>query len=124
MADEGIEVRHVASCKSLAGARCDCEPTYRASVWSQRERRRIRKSFPDRAAAKAWRQDAAGAVRRGELRAAAAPVLDEALAALLAAMDAGTFRTRSRRPFKPTTQRATEQAYRRRVAERFGGSRL
>ncbi|HWK25442.1 MAG TPA: tyrosine-type recombinase/integrase [Solirubrobacter sp.] len=39
-------------------------------------------------------------------------------------MDAGTFRTRSRRPFKPTTRRATEQAYRRRVADRFGRTRL
>ena len=124
MADEGIEVRHESSCRSHAGSRCSCEPTYRASVWSQRERKRIRKSFPTRAAAKAWRQDAAGAVRRGELRAAAAPVLDDAIAQLLAAMDAGTFRTRGRRPFKPTTRRAAEQTYRLRVTERYGRLRL
>jgi hypothetical protein len=37
-----------------------------------------------------WRQDAAGAVRRRELRATPAPVLDDALAQLLAAIDAGT----------------------------------
>jgi integrase len=124
MADEGIEVRHESSCHSHAGTRCSCEPTYRASVWSQRERKRIRKSFPTRAAAKAWRQDAAGAVRRGELRAAAAPVLDDAIALMLAAMDAGTFRTRGRRPFKPTTRRAAEQNYRLRVADRYGRLRL
>jgi hypothetical protein len=124
MADEGIEVRHAASCRSLAGGRCDCDPTYRASVWSTRERRRLRKSFPSRAAAKAWRQDAAGAVRRRELRATPAPVLDDALAQLLAAIDAGTFRTRSRRPFKPSTRRAVEQTYRLRVADRFGRDRL
>jgi integrase len=39
-------------------------------------------------------------------------------------MDAGTFRTRSRRPFKPTTRRATEQAYRLRVADRYGRVRI
>src|SRR4051794_4341398 len=124
MADEGIEVRHEASCRSLTGGRCSCDPTYRASVWSVREGKRIRKSFPTRAAAKAWRADAAGAVRRGELRAAQAPVLDDAIAQLLGAMDAGTFRTRSRRPFKPTTRRATEQTYRLRVADRYGRTRL
>jgi integrase len=43
---------------------------------------------------------------------------------LLAAMDAGTFRTRGRRPFKPTTRRAAEQTYRLRVANRFGRVRL
>jgi integrase len=35
-----------------------------------------------------------------------------------------TFRTRSRRPFKPTTRRATEQAYRLRVADRYGRVRI
>lgn len=118
MADEGIEVRHESSCRSHDAGRCSCEPTFRATVWSQHERKRIRKSFPTRAAAKAWRQDAAGAVRRGELRAAAAPLLDDAIALMLAAMDAGTFRTRGRRPFKPTTRRAAEQTYRLRVTER------
>lgn len=121
---EGIEVRHIAACRSLAGGRCTCRPTYRASVWSNREQKRIRKSFATEAAAKAWRQDAAGAVRRGEMRAVAAPLLDDALNELLAAMDAGTFRTRGRRPFKPTTRRAAEQTYRLLVASRFGRLRL
>jgi hypothetical protein len=34
-------------------------------VWSNRDHKRIRKTFPTLAAAKAWRQDASGAVRRG-----------------------------------------------------------
>jgi integrase len=121
---EGIEVRHVGACRSLAGGRCSCRPTYRASVWSNREQKRIRKSFSTEAAAKAWRQDAAGALRRGEIRAVAAPLLDDAMTELLAAIDAGTFRTRGRRPFKPTTRRAAEQTYRLRVANRFGRIRL
>ncbi len=124
MPAEGIEVRHATDCRSRDGGRCTRRPTYRASVWSTRDRKRIRKSLPTEAAAKAWRQDAAGAVRRGELRAIAAPRLADAMTELLAAMDARTFRTRGRRPFKPTTRRATEQTYRLRVADRFGRVRL
>src|SRR4051812_3260342 len=125
MAEQGIEVRHEKSCRALdGGGRCNCEPTYCASVWSSRDCKRLRRSFPTRAAARAWRQDAGRAVRRGELRATTAPCLDDAIAWLLAAMDTGTFRTRSRRPFKPTTRRATEQAYRLRVADRYGHVRL
>jgi hypothetical protein len=48
---EGIEVR-----VARDGTR-----TYRASVWSNRDEKRICKSFPSQAAAKAWRSDAAAA---------------------------------------------------------------
>ena len=37
----GIEVRHARACRSRSGARCNCEPTYRASVWSKGETVRI-----------------------------------------------------------------------------------
>ena len=49
MADEGIEVRHEKSCRSLGRrrGRCNCDPTYRASVWSAREGKRVRKLLPD-----------------------------------------------------------------------------
>jgi hypothetical protein len=49
MAAEGIEIR-VAK---------DGTRTYRASVWSPRDRKLIRKRFTSQAEAKAWRQDAA-----------------------------------------------------------------
>jgi integrase len=124
MPAEGIEVRHATDCRSRSGGRCSRRPSYRASVWSTRDRKRIRRSFPTEAAAKAWRHDAAGAIRRGELRAINAPRLDDAVTELLAAMDVGTFRTRGRRPFKPTTRRAAEQTYRLRVAHRYGRVRL
>jgi hypothetical protein len=52
---EGIEVR-VAK---------DGTRTYRASVWSNRDGKRIRKSFSRESEAKAWRQDAAGGVQEG-----------------------------------------------------------
>lgn len=121
---EGIEVRHGKACRSHAGGRCNCTPTYRASLWSARDEKLLRKTFKNEAEAKAWRQDAAGAVRRGEIRATSAPLLDTAIAEMVNAMDAGTFRTRGRRPFKPTTRRAAEQNYRLRVADRYGRVRI
>jgi len=102
---EGIEVR--------VGK--DRGRSYRAAVWSNREQRRIRRTFPTLAAAKAWRSEAQGAVRSGRLRATTAPTLDAAVDGLLEGMDAGTVRTRGRRPFKPSTRRAVEQNYRLRV---------
>ena len=51
---------------------------YRASVWSARDGKRIRKTFPTMAAARNWRRDAAVALRRGELRATPTITLDEA----------------------------------------------
>jgi len=54
----GIETRHTRACRSHVGARCNCTATYRAHVWSARDEKRIRKTFPTLAAAKAWRNDA------------------------------------------------------------------
>jgi hypothetical protein len=111
---EGIEVR-VAK---------DGTRTYRASVWSNRERKLIRKSFPSEAAAKTWRHDAHGAVKSGRMRAAAAPTLAAAVEQWKAGAEAGTIRTRGRRVFAPSTIRAVEQNYRLRVADAFGRERL
>ena len=63
----GIEVRHRGSCPANAGGACGCQPSYRAEVWSARDQRRIRKTFPTLAAAKAWRHDAAAAIHHGTL---------------------------------------------------------
>src|SRR5215207_7610381 len=111
---EGIEIR-----TAKDGAR-----TYRATVWSNRERKLFRKSFPSEVAAKTWRHDAATAVRQGRLRAAAAPTLAAAIEQWKAGAEAGTIRTRGRRVFAPSTIRAVEQNYRLRVAEAFGRERL
>jgi integrase len=111
---EGIEVR-VAK---------DGTRTYRASVWSNREQKRIRKSFPTLAAAKGWRADAHRDVRSGRMRATVAPTLEDAIGAWKAGAETGTVRTRGRRVFAPSTIRAAEQNYRRRVADRFGAERL
>jgi hypothetical protein len=62
MAATGICQRHGLKCNGKG--RCDCP--WQASVYSQRDGKKIRQTFPTRAAAKAWREDKLGAVKRGE----------------------------------------------------------
>ena len=68
----GIDTRHARSCRSRAGGRCSCEPTYQAHVFDGTGKR-IRRTFPSEAAAKLWRQDAIVALRHGRARGGEAP---------------------------------------------------
>src|SRR5690348_3464379 len=98
----GIEIRHVRSCAANRGGKCSCQPKYRAEAWSARDGRRLRKTFPTLAAAKAWRQDAAVAIRRGTLAVSAGTMLREAAEEWLAGARSGAIRTRSGDPYKPS----------------------
>jgi integrase len=121
---EGIEVRHTKDCRSITGGRCSCRPSYRASVWSPRDRKLIRKTFPTSAAAKAWRSDAGVALRKGTLRAPEPTTIREAAAAWLEGARAGTIRNRSGDPYKPSAIRGYAKALGLRVVPRFGSVRL
>lgn len=66
-ATPGVSVRHSKGCSEPTSGRCGCTPTYQAHVFDARSGKRIRKTFPTRAAAKLWRQDAVVAVRSGAL---------------------------------------------------------
>jgi integrase len=121
---EGIEVR-------VAG---DGTKSYRAAVWSQKEQRRLRKTFPTMAAAKAWRSEAATAIKAGRMRASLAPRFEDVFGRTVDGrwedgkwIDgalAGTIRTRGRQPFKESSVRAVRQHYQRRLEEPFGKVRL
>lgn len=120
----GIEVRHRKSCsKPRSDGRC-CGASYRASVWSQRDGKRIRKVFPTRAAAVLWRQDAAVALRKGILRPTKAVRLQEAADEWLDAARAGMVMNRSGDPYKPSAIRSYERSLRLRVLPQFGGLKL
>lgn len=117
-----IEVRHQKRCRiSNGGQRCNCEPSFRAAVWSPRDRKRIRKTFPTMAAAKRWRADAEAAVGRGSLRVTRKTTLRDAAGDWLAAVKAGVARNRSGDPFKPSVVRSYEQSLDLHVLPRFGG---
>ncbi|HEY7149414.1 MAG TPA: tyrosine-type recombinase/integrase [Gaiellaceae bacterium] len=120
----GIEVRHKRACASRHGARCNCAPTYQASVWSARESKRIRKTFETLAEARAWRAETQTGVRRGTLRAPAHTTLAEAAEELVDGMRSGRVRTRSGDPYKPSAVRSYEAALRDHVVPRIGRTRL
>jgi integrase len=72
------------------------------------------------AAAKAWRQDAQVALRRGELRTDPGQTLAEAADDWLEAARAGIVRNRSGDPYKPAAIRGYEQNLRKRVLPELG----
>ena len=105
----GIRARHARSCERDP---CRCNLSYEAFVYSKRDGRKLRKSFPSLTAAKAWRADALGDVRRGKLRAASPITLAEAAEAWLAGARDGSIRNRSGDCYKPSALRSYEAALR------------
>jgi len=59
----------------VVGGDCSCRPSYEASVYVARDRRKLRKTFPTLAEARAWRHDVASEVRIGKRRAPSAVTL-------------------------------------------------
>lgn len=126
-ATPGIDVRHARTCPAARdpeAARCKCGPSYQAHVWSARERRRIRKTFPTLSEAKAWRAEALVALRRGTMRAPTAATLRQVWEAWLAGAREGSIRNRSGDAYKPSVLRGYETSMRLRVLPELGGARL
>lgn len=120
----GIEERHAPSCANRSGGRCSCTPQYRAEVYDRREKRRLRKTFATRAAAKAWRVETQVALQRGEVSAAKTATLTDAASAWLVGARAGSMRNRSGDVYKPSVIRGYEQALRLRVLPDLGAVTL
>jgi integrase len=120
----GIRQRHSRGCASRAGRRCNCNPSYEAFVFDSRAGRKLRKTFPNYAAAKVWRSDALGEVRRGRLRAGSNLTLRAAAEAWLEGAKAGTIPNRSGAPYKPSVLRLYESCLRRFVLPELGALQL
>ena len=120
----GIFVRHLKACATHSGGRCNCRPTYQASVWSARDGRRIKKSFPTLAEAKAWRAETQSAIRRGTMRAPGQLTLREVAEAWLSGAREGSIRNRSGDRYKPSVIRTYEISLRLRVLPELGGRKL
>lgn len=110
---EGIELRHVRSCRSRVGGTCDCKPTFQASVWDRQANKPVKRTFETKTAAKQWRQDAIVAMRTGRLSADRGPTLNDALDRWIELLRAGGEQTRSGDPYKPGTVRDYERCLRR-----------
>lgn len=102
----------------------DGRKTYRVRVWSQRDRRRITKTFTSLAEAKAWRADAHVALRKGTLQAPSPRTVRDAAENFLAGMRSGAVRDRSGRAYKPSTIRTYDAKLDRYVLPALGDYRL
>ena len=86
--------------------------------------KKIRRSFPTLTAAKNWRSDALGHVRRGKLSAGHDQTLRQAAEAWLASAKAGTIPCRTGAPYKPGPLRLYESLLRRFVLPDLGALQL
>jgi integrase len=106
------------------GGRCNCRPTYQASVWSKQDGRRIKKSFHTHAEARAWRAAAQTEIRRGTMRGPSRLTLREASEAWLEGARDGSIRNRSGDRYKPSVVRGYETSLRLRVLPELGDRKL
>lgn len=116
----GIRQRHGRGCS--ARGRCTCP--YEAFVYSKRDSKKIRRTFPTASAAKAWRSDASTAVRKKTMRAPTATTLAQAAEAWLEGARAGLIRNRSGDVYKPAAWRSYDAALRLRVLPELGRVKL
>lgn len=120
----GIRRRHSAKCPAKEGGRCNCKAGFEAWVYSARDGKKIRKTFPTAGAAKSWRSEASSAVERGALKATKPVTLGEAWIAWYEGAGAGTIRNRSGGAYKPSALRGYEKSMRLYVLPRFERARL
>jgi integrase len=120
----GIRTRHSRACKSRDGGTCNCSPTYEAWVYSKRDDKKIRKSFPTLTAARGWRTDAAKQVKDKKLRAPSPRTLRQEVDEWIAGVRAGRIHNKRRRPYKPAVIRNYEAALRLRVLPELGDRKL
>jgi integrase len=121
---EGIVIRHSTKCASRAGTRCDCKPGYQAQVYSGREGRTIRKTFPTLADARAWRAETQSALNRGAHKAPSRITVEEAIEEWLSGARAGVIRNRSGDPYKPGAIRGYKRSFDSRIIPRFGALKI
>jgi integrase len=116
----GIRQRHGLKCGGKG--RCSCP--WEAFVYSKADAKKIRKSFPTRAAAVAWRDDSRSAVRNQTMRAPTSEALRQAAEGWLRGAREGLHRSPGGDPFKPKTIRDYEAALRLHMLPEFGHRRL
>jgi integrase len=121
---EGIVRRHSNGCPAKTGSRCRCRAGYEAFVYSPRDGKKVRKTFPSLAEAKSWRAQAKRAVDLGTLRTPSRKTLAQAAGMWLSQAEAGEIRNRSGNVYKPATLRGYRQALDTYVLPLFGDRKL
>jgi integrase len=120
----GIRRRHSGTCASRRGGKCDCKAGWEASVYSARDKRKVRKTLRTHAEARAWYAQAQRDVRVGALRAASEQTLRQVSRAWLEQACEGAIRNRSGDQYKPSVLRGYEQSLRLHVLPDLGAHKL
>lgn len=123
----GIVERHSRSCASKTGGACNCVPSYMAWTWDRRTGKKVYKTFSGRgakSAAKGWRSDAVGQVRRGTLKPPTRKTLRDAWADFTAAVERGEVLSRYRRPYAPSALRTYKSDFDRFIDSDLGALRI
>jgi integrase len=121
---EGVRKRHTKDCPARTGGRCRCQGGYEASVYSERDGKKIYKTFPREAEARSWRADAKRSLDQGALRAPSGKTLAIAAEAWLIGAEHGEIRNRSGHRYKPSTLRGYRGALRDQVLPAIGSKKL
>jgi integrase len=98
--------------------------TYEAWIWSPRDSRKIRRSFPTLAAAKGWRTDAQKAVKDKKLRAPTSRTLRQEVEEWLDGAREGRILNRRKQRYKPAVVRIYGISLKLRVLPELGDRRL
>ncbi len=120
----GIYQRHSRSCKSNEGERCNCKPSYTATAYSRRDKKRITKTCRTLAEAKNWRADAQAQLEKGTLGPRSKATLTHAANEWLDGAKSGAIRNRSGDRYKPSALRGYERVLEGRVLPALGRRRL
>src|SRR5262249_463674 len=120
---EGIRERHSRSCASHSGARCNCQPSYEAFVYSKRDGKKIRQTFSGKgalSAAKNWRADNLRAVRLKQRRAPSPKTVRQVVEEFLTGAESGEVRNKRKEPYKPAVIREYRRSLEKRFLPEFG----
>jgi hypothetical protein len=105
---EGVRARHSQWCSRHQGGACECSPQWEAWVYSRTDKAKIRKTFPERWQAKAWRHEQLDLASIKRLRAPSRCTLNEAASLWVKMAQEGRIRNRSGRRYKPSALRTLE----------------
>jgi integrase len=121
---EGVETHHRKSCRSRAGGRCNCEPSYRAKITLPDGRPFRSKRLTTEAAAVNWRIDQLAALNHGTLVEPVRTTLRAAADEFITDAKAGHTLNRKGQRYRPSVLRDYEGDLRRHVLPTLGDKRL
>lgn len=122
--EQGITVRHEKHCRTHAGARCNCSPSYQARAWSNAAKREVKRSFKAKADARAWRARAIAGHADKIAGAVKSPVMDVLAEKVLADASAGRLLNKSGDPYKASAIRSYRSSYDQHIKPAIGGRRV